>query len=78
MVLTAASDSAAIDTFVPASHGLLRELIDYSYPSRSAFVVASGHATGPLTMSWSANGRALAIVDGDSSLAKLTVLIPPQ
>ena len=78
MVLTAASDSAAIDTFVPASDGLLRELIDYSYPSRSAFVVASGHATGPLTMSWSANGRALAIVDGDSSLAKLTVLIPPQ
>jgi hypothetical protein len=32
MVLTVASDSAAIDTFVPASDGLLRELIDYSYP----------------------------------------------
>jgi hypothetical protein len=78
MIFTSGSDSAAIDTFVPAPDGLLRELIDYSYPSRSAFVLASGHAAGPLTMSWSANGRALAIVDGDSSLAKLTVLIPPQ
>jgi hypothetical protein len=78
MVLTPASDSAAIDTFVPAAGGLLRELIDYSYPSRSAFVLASGRANGPLMMSWSDNGRALAIVDGDAALARLTVLIPPQ
>jgi hypothetical protein len=78
MVLAYASDNAAIETFVPTSDGLLRELIDYSYPARSAFVLASGHAAGPLTMSWSADGRALAIVDSDGSLAKLTVLNPPQ
>jgi hypothetical protein len=78
MVLTPASDSAAIDTFVPVADGLLRELIDYSYPSRSAFVLASGRANGPLAMSWSDNGSALAIVDGDASLARLTVLIPPH
>jgi hypothetical protein len=68
MVYAAASDSAAIDTFVPEADGLLR----------GAFVLASGRANGSLTMSWSANGRALAIVDGDSSVARLTVLIPPQ
>jgi hypothetical protein len=78
MVFTTASDSAAIDTFVPQRDGLLRELIDYSYPARSAFVLASGAARGPLSMSWSPDGRALAIVDGDASLAMLTVMIPPR
>ena len=43
-----------------------------------AFVLASGPANGPLAMSWSDNGRALAIVDGDAALARLTVLIPPR
>jgi hypothetical protein len=78
MVLTTASDSAAIDTFLATTDGVLRELIDYSYPSRNAFVLASGRANGPLAMSWSDDGRAIAIVDGDASLAKLTVLVPPQ
>ena len=78
MVFTTASDSAAIDTFVPQPNGLLRELIDYSYPSRNAFVLASGTARGPLLMSWSPDGRALAIVDGDASLAMLTVMVPPR
>jgi len=78
MVFTTASNSAAIDTFVPQRDGLLRELIDYSYPARSAFVLASGTARGPLSMSWSPDGRELAIVDGDASFAMLTVLIPPR
>jgi len=78
MALTPASDSVTIDTFVSTSDGLLRELIDYSYPARSAFVLASGLAAGPLTMSWSNDGSALAIVDGDASRAMLTVLIPPR
>jgi hypothetical protein len=78
MVFTTASDSAAIDTFVPQPDRLLRELIDYSYPDRSAFVLASGTARGPLLMSWSSDGRSLAIVDGDASLAMLTVIIPPR
>jgi hypothetical protein len=78
MLLTPASDDAAIDTFVPESNALRRELIEYSYPARSAFVLASGRPAGPLSMSWSTNGRALAIVDSDGAHAKLTVLIPPQ
>jgi len=78
MVLTPASDSAAIETFIPVPEGLLRELIDYSYPSRSAFVLASGLAAGPLAMGWSDDGSALAIVDGDGARAMLTVLIPPR
>ena len=78
IVFSVASDDAAIETFVPTSGGLLRELIDYSYPARNAFVLASGTAPGPLTMSWAADGRALAIVDSDGADAKLTVLIPPQ
>jgi hypothetical protein len=78
MVFTTASDNAAIDTFVPQRDGLLRMLIDYSYPARSAFVLASGTARGSLSMSWSPDGRELAIVDGDASLAMLTVITPPR
>ncbi len=78
MVYTTASDSAAIDTYVPTPDGLLSEIIEYSYPSRSAFVLASGNYEGPVAMSWSPSGRALAIVDDDASHATLTVLIPPR
>jgi hypothetical protein len=78
MVYSTASDSAAIDTFVPTPDGPLREIIEYSYPSRSAFVLASGNYDGPVAMSWSPSGRVVAIVDGDASHATLTVLIPPR
>jgi hypothetical protein len=78
MVFTTASDSAAIDAFVLLPNGLSRELIDYSYPTRSAFVLASGAGRGPLSMSWSPDGRALALVDGDASRSMLTVMIPPR
>jgi hypothetical protein len=78
MVLSTTSDNAAIDTFMSVPDGVLRELIDYSYPERSAFVLASGVAGGPLAMSWSPDGRALAVLDGDATLAKVTVLVPPR
>jgi hypothetical protein len=78
MVYSAATDSAVIDTFVPGPAGAVRDLIDYSYPTRSAFVLAAGDARGPLMMSWSPDGRALALVDGDAAHAMLTVMIPPR
>ena len=78
MVFTPATDSGAIETYVPTAGGLLRELIDYSYPARSAFVLAAGPASGALTMRWANDGSALAIVDGDAAHAMLTVLQPPR
>jgi hypothetical protein len=78
MVFTDVSDSAAIDSLVLLPNGLTRLLLDYSYPSRSAFVIASGPVRGQLSMSWAPDGRALALVDGDASLSMLTVMVPPR
>jgi hypothetical protein len=78
MVFTDVSDSAAIDSLVLLPNGLTRLLLDYSYPSRSAFVLASGPVRGQLSMSWAPDGRALALVDGDASLSMLTVMVPPR
>jgi hypothetical protein len=77
MVYSTASDKGVIETVIPAEEGPRRELIEYSYLGRSAFNLAGGAARGPLMMSWSPNGRLLAIVDGDVDLTMLTVLIPP-
>ncbi len=78
MVFTQASDDAAIDFFTPSPRGPFRMLIDYSYPARQAFLLASGLARGPLLMSWSPNGRMLAVLDGDAGHSMLTVIAPPR
>ena len=78
MTFTAVTDTAAIDAILPGATGPLRELIDYSYPARAAFIVAEGPARGPLIMSWGPDGRTLAMLDGDRSLAMLTVIVPPR
>jgi hypothetical protein len=67
-----------IDTAIPAMPVPLRELIDYSYPARAAFVLASGPVQGPLTMSWSPDGKTLAFVDGNATLTTITALHPPK
>ncbi len=76
MIYSIASDEGVIDT--ATAYGPTRELIEYSYGSHAAFVLASGAAQGPLLASWSPDGRVLAFVDGDASSTTLTVLAPPR
>jgi hypothetical protein len=78
MVFSQASDDGIIDTALPEPSGLLRSLIEYSYPARAAFVIASGPVRGRVTMSWSPHGGLIAIVDGDSNKRTLEVLVPPR
>jgi WD40 repeat protein len=78
MIMAAESQDAAIDVAIPALAAPLRELIEYSYPARAAFVLASGPVQGPLTMSWSPDGRTLAFVDGNATLTTITALHPPK
>ena len=78
MVYSTASDDGVIDIAIPEAERLLRELIEYSYPARAAFVLASGPAQGPVMMSWSPDGKLIAIVDANQSLSMLTVLVPPR
>lgn len=78
MTFTQATDDAAIDLLSPAPGGVFRTLIDYSYPARQAFALASGAARGPLLMSWSHSGSMLAVLDGVGGDSKLTIFAPPR
>jgi hypothetical protein len=78
MVFSTASDEGAIDTAIAADSRVIRELIAYSYRTSAAFVLASSPSLAPLQMSWSPDGRMLAIIDGDTRSSTLTVIAPPQ
>ncbi|MGH7918060.1 MAG: hypothetical protein ACREQE_11370, partial [Candidatus Binataceae bacterium] len=79
MVFSRASDDAMIDALIARPGSLpLRELIEYSYPTHNAFIVASGSARGPILMSWSPNGGKIAVIDGEGGANVLTVLTAPR
>ena len=78
MVFSAASNDAVIDAYLPAVPVPIRKLIEYSYPTQSAFVLARGPAQGPVMMSWSPDGHIIAIIDGDAHASTLTLLVPPR
>ena len=78
MVFSPVSDNAVIDTAVPGTTGLVREIIEYSYPVRAAFVLARGAVRGPIAISWSPDGKQIAIVDGDAAGGTLAVIAPPK
>jgi hypothetical protein len=78
MVFSDASNDAVIDAYLPAVPAPIRELIEYSYPTQSAFMLARGPARGPVMMSWSPDGHMLAIVDGDARASTLTLMVPPR
>jgi hypothetical protein len=74
MLLSTASDEGVIDLLIPSPQGPQRELIGYSYPTRATYLIASGRAGAPLAMSWSPDGKLLAIVDGGVHPAVLMVV----
>lgn len=78
MTYSAASNRAAIDTFLQTPSGVIRRLITYSMARQSAFIVAYGPARGRVSMSWSPGGEYLAIFDADRSGTALTILQPPR
>jgi hypothetical protein len=78
MIFSNASNDAVIDAYLPAGPVPIRELIEYSYPTQSAFVLARGPAQGPVLMSWSPDGHMVAIIDGDARASTLTLLVPPR
>jgi hypothetical protein len=78
MVFSGASNDAVIDAYLPAAPEPIRELIEYSYPAQSAFVLARGPAQEPVMMSWSPDGHIIAIIDGDARASTLTLLVPPR
>ncbi len=78
MVFSEVSNDGIIDTAVPGVAGPVREVIEYSYPARAAFVLAHGTVQGPVAISWSPDGKLVAIIDGNSTRRTVAVLAPPE
>jgi hypothetical protein len=78
MMFSRNTDCGVMDIAIPAPAGPLRELIEYSYPTRAAFILASGPADAPLALSWSPDGKLLALVDAGVQPNRVTVLAPPR
>jgi hypothetical protein len=77
MVFSIAADEGVIDTAIIGDARIIRELIAYSYKTHAAFVLANGAAATPVLMSWSPDGKMLAIVDGDANSSTLALIAPP-
>jgi len=78
MAFSEQSGDGMIDIEIPAAPVPLRELIEYSYPTREAFVLASGQAGPAIPLNWSPDGKLLALVDTGVQPNRLTVLAPPR
>jgi hypothetical protein len=78
MVFSPVSNNAIIDTAIAGTAGPERLIIEYSYPARAAFVLAHGPAAGPVAISWSPDGKQIAILDGDAISRTLAVITPPK
>jgi hypothetical protein len=76
IVYTTTTDSAAVDIISPGRPDPLREVIAYLLPPSTAFLMASGPARGGVLMSWSPDGKNLAMVDGDQKSSVLTIFSP--
>jgi hypothetical protein len=79
MAYAKGSDDAAMQIYAPSQPVPWRKIVTYSLRSDSAFLIAAGPAKGTVTMSWSPQGRWVAILDGDvSTPTVLSVLVPPR
>jgi hypothetical protein len=78
MVFSRISNDAIIDMAIPGAAGPVRLIIEYSYEARAAFVLAHGEVRGPVAISWSPDGKQIAIVDGNAALRALAVIAPPK
>lgn len=76
LIFLGGSDHGVIDIVVLAGEGPQRELLEYSYPARATFALASVELDAPLAISWSPDGKAIAIVDGGVQPNLLTVITP--
>ena len=76
MVRSPGFDSIAIDLFASGAMGPMQNIIAYSLASGTEILVAAGPARGLVLMSWSADGKTLAIFDGDSHRSTLTLVTP--
>jgi hypothetical protein len=73
------ANEAAMQMYAPSLPVPWRKIVTYSLKYDSAFLVTEGPARGAVTMSWSLQGRWLALLDGDATAGTvMSVLVPPR
>ena len=78
MDYTLATDTAAVGLYAPGPVAPLHWMFLYSVPAGVVVPLGSGRAGGPIATSWSPDGKALAIVDGNNRLWALTIIRQPR
>jgi hypothetical protein len=78
MVLSPVTDDAIIETAILIGSVLEREIIEYSYSAHAAFLIAHGQVRGPISISWSPDGRQIAILDGNGTQHTVSIVKPPK
>jgi hypothetical protein len=76
MTYSARSQMGAIELFAPSGLTALRHLVVFSISTGREVLLASGPAIGLSLMSWSPDGQALAVFDGDVHGSELLVIAP--
>lgn len=78
MVFSRVADAGVIDIVALGGEGPRRALIEYSYRARAAWPLATCAIDAPLALSWSPDGKAIAVVDRGAEPNPLTVITPPR
>jgi hypothetical protein len=78
MAFSPSANAGVIDIVAIKALQPTRELIEYSYSARAAFVLAGTTPDAPIGLSWSPDGKMIAIVDASIQPNILTVLAAPR
>jgi hypothetical protein len=78
MVFAPGSDDGLIDIVAIKGGQSVRELIEYSYAARAAFVLATTSLDVVIGKSWSPDGKLIALVETTAQPGILTVIAPPR
>ncbi len=76
MVYSPRSATAAIEVFAPGGVAPLRHIVAFSARTNLETLLASGPVTGLVLMSWSPDGKTLALFQGNAKVSELTLLLP--
>jgi hypothetical protein len=76
MAYTPGFAQVAMQLYVAAPRGPVREIVTYSLLDRKAFVLAHGALHGTAVIGWSPKANRLAIFDGDAGAGMLAVIAP--
>jgi hypothetical protein len=78
LVFSKASDDGLIDIGISDGSVTRRGLIEYSYPARAAFPIASVAEGAPIAISWAPDGKSFVVLDCGVHPSLLTAIAPAR